>query len=61
MLGGADGRHFDGLAEQVLRFSPVRSTPADLARFHGTDERLSVDNLAEMIRFYHRLVHQAAR
>ncbi len=61
MLGGADGRYFDGFAEQVFRFSPVRARPADLARFHGTDERLSVDNLVEMIRFYHRLVHQAAR
>lgn len=61
MLGGTDGRHFDGYAEQVFRFSPVRAKPADLARFHGTDERIAIDNLAELIRFYHRLVEQAAR
>jgi carboxypeptidase PM20D1 len=61
MVGGTDARHFDGYAAQVFRFSPVRAKPADLARFHGTDERLSVDNLVEMIRFYHRLVDQAAR
>jgi carboxypeptidase PM20D1 len=61
MVGGTDARHFDGYAGQVFRFSPVRAKPADLARFHGTDERLSIDNLVEMIRFYHRLVHQAAR
>jgi carboxypeptidase PM20D1 len=61
MLGGTDARHFDGVAEQVFRFSPVRAKPADLARFHGTDERISLDNLAELIRFYHRLVEQAAR
>lgn len=61
MLGGTDARHFDGYAEQVFRFSPVRAKPADLARFHGTDERISLDNLAELIRFYHRLVEQAAR
>ncbi|MBT9487723.1 MAG: M20 family peptidase [Rubrivivax sp.] len=61
MLGGTDARHFDGFAEQVFRFSPVRAKPADLARFHGTDERISLDNLAELIRFYHRLVEQAAR
>lgn len=60
-LAGADARHFDGYAEQVFRFSPVRAKPADLARFHGTDERISLDNLAELIRFYHRLVEQAAR
>lgn len=61
MLGGTDARHFDGYAEQVFRFSPVRAKPADLARFHGTDERISIENLAELIRFYHRLVEQAAR
>ncbi len=61
MLGGTDARWFDGFAAQVYRFSPVRAKPADLARFHGTDERLAVDNLVEMIRFYHRLVDQAAR
>lgn len=61
MLGGTDARHFDGFAGQVFRFSPVRAQPADLARFHGTDERISLDNLAELIRFYHRLVEQAAR
>jgi len=61
MLGGTDARHFDGYAGQVFRFTPVRAKPADLARFHGTDERLAVDNLAEMIRFYHRLVEQAVR
>jgi carboxypeptidase PM20D1 len=61
MLGGTDSRHFDGYAEQVFRFSPVRAKPADLARFHGTDERIAKSNLAELIRFYHRLVEQAAR
>lgn len=61
MVGGTDARHFDGYADQVFRFSPVRAKPADLARFHGTDERLSIDNLVEMIRFYYRLVQQAAR
>jgi hypothetical protein len=30
--------------------------PSDLACFHGTNERISVENYAEMIRFFHRLV-----
>ena len=60
MLAATDARHFDDIADNVYRFSPVRAKPEDLTRFHGTDERLSVDNLVEMIRFYHRLVHPAA-
>jgi carboxypeptidase PM20D1 len=60
MLAGTDAKHFVGLADQLYRFSPVRAGPAELSRPHGTDERLSVDNLAEMIRFYHRLLQLAA-
>lgn len=60
MLAATDARHFEGVADDVYRFSPVRARPEDLARFHGTDERLSVDNLVEMIRFYHRLLQRTA-
>lgn len=60
MLAATDARHFEGLATDVYRFTPVRARPEDLTRFHGTDERVSVDNLAEMIRFYHRLLQLAA-
>jgi carboxypeptidase PM20D1 len=60
MLAATDGRHFERVADNVYRFTPVRAKPDDLQRFHGTDERLSVDNLAEMIRFYHRLLQLAA-
>ena len=40
---------------------PVRFTPQDLPRVHGTDERIAITQLTEMVRFYHRLVQQAAR
>lgn len=61
MVGGTDGRHFEDVADAVYRFSPVRARAEDLTRFHGTDERISIDNLAEMIRFYHRLLQQSAK
>jgi carboxypeptidase PM20D1 len=61
MIGATDARHFEAIADQVLRFSPVWATSEDLKRFHGTDERLSIDNLVDLIRFYHRLVQQAAQ
>jgi carboxypeptidase PM20D1 len=60
MVGGTDAKHFEGLARNVYRFSPVRASAEDLARFHGTNERISVANLADLIRFYHRLIHQSA-
>lgn len=60
MLGATDARHFEPFTEQVFRFSPIRAKPEDLARFHGTNERISLANLAELVRFYHRLIQQTA-
>lgn len=60
MIGATDSRHFEGISDHIYRFSPVRAKPQDLPRFHGTNERISAANLAELIRFYHRLVSQSA-
>ena len=61
MLAASDARHFQEVAEQGYRFMPIRFKPEDLARLHGTDERIAVDQLADMVRFYHRLLSQAAK
>ena len=60
MLAASDARHFDAIADQSYRFMPIRFKPEDLARPHGTDERIAVDQLADMVRFYHRLLQSAA-
>jgi carboxypeptidase PM20D1 len=60
MIGGTDSRHMAAVAENVYRFSPVRARAEDLSRFHGTDERISIENYVEMIRFYETLIRQAA-
>ena len=53
---GSDSQHFVPIADSIYRFSPVRVKPEDLARLHGTDERISVANLGELVRFYHQLL-----
>jgi carboxypeptidase PM20D1 len=60
MLGATDSRHMAELSDQILRFSPIRAKPEDLPRFHGTNERLSIENLGQMIAFYHRLLRNVA-
>jgi carboxypeptidase PM20D1 len=59
MIGATDGRHFVGVAQDVYRFFPFRLHPEDLPRIHGTDERMSLENYAEAIRFYRRLIENA--
>lgn len=56
MIGATDARHFADVADNVYRFSPMQAKPEDLARFHGTNERISVANFIEMIRFYRQLI-----
>lgn len=59
VLGATDGRFYEGLADTTLRFSPMTMRPADLARFHGNDERVSVDDYMRAIGFYERLISAA--
>jgi carboxypeptidase PM20D1 len=60
MLAASDARHFDDIAAQSFRFMPIRFKPEDLARPHGTNERIPVAQLADMVRFYHRLLQSSA-
>jgi carboxypeptidase PM20D1 len=60
MLAGTDSRHYTGITDNIFRFSPVRANSDDLKRFHGTNERLSIEGYADMIRFYQRLIENTA-
>jgi carboxypeptidase PM20D1 len=60
VLGGTDSRHFTRLSENVYRFVPLRVGPDDLGRIHGTDERISMENLEQMVQFYVQLIRNSA-
>jgi carboxypeptidase PM20D1 len=60
MVATTDSRHYSGIADNIFRFSPVRANAEDLKRFHGTNERLSIENYGDMIRFYRRLMENVA-
>jgi carboxypeptidase PM20D1 len=56
VAGATDSRHYQRLCDAVYRFSPMRVTPADLARVHGVDERIGVAAYGRYVRFYVRLI-----
>lgn len=60
MVAATDSRHMLKIADHVYRFSPVRARDEDLSRFHGTNERISIENYSQMIAFYHRLITAAS-
>lgn len=61
VLGATDGRWYARVAADVYRFMPFRLGPADIARVHGKDERLSISNISDGVRFYRRVLEKAAK
>lgn len=55
VLGGTDSRHYEALSDQILRFTPLLTTPDDDGRVHGINERIHVGALARMVQFYMHL------
>ena len=60
VLGGTDARHYERVSPDLYRFSPIRVSREDVSRAHGIDERLSVSSHAQAIRFFMRLIRNAA-
>ena len=61
VLGGTDTKWYGEIADAAYRFVPFHLDASDLRRPHGTNERLSVQNLAWGVRFYGALIRHASR
>ena len=59
VLGGTDSRHYVQLTDGAYRFAPMRLGGSDVTRIHGSNERISIANLVEMVRFYRRVIQLA--
>ena len=51
-MAGTDAIRYEALCEQIYRFTPMLISAEDLERVHGTNERLSLENIERGIRFY---------
>jgi carboxypeptidase PM20D1 len=56
VVGATDSRYFKNLTHNTFRFAPVRMNDEDLKRFHGTNERISVGDFKNVVRFFVELV-----
>lgn len=59
VVGGTDARHFEIVTDNIYRFIPIILGPDDRARFHGTNERVTVENMGQAVQFYMRLIPSA--
>ncbi len=61
LLGGAtDTKYYKDLSRNIYRFLAARIGKGDLARIHGTNERIGVESYAGVVRFYVQLMRNAA-
>ena len=56
LAGGTDARRMESLCPQVYRFSPFILSRDELLRVHGTDERLSLENLNRGVAFFRQML-----
>ncbi|MBK0327780.1 M20 family peptidase [Rhodobacteraceae bacterium F11138] len=57
-IAATDARHYATAADNTYRIAPFKITNDDLARFHGINERLSIENLQNGINFYGALIRR---
>ncbi len=53
-----DSKWYAPISEAVLRFVPMALTTEELARVHGTDERISTESFTGLIEFYETLIRR---
>ena len=56
VLGATDSRYANAITENVYRFMPALMSLVELSGFHGTNERISVENMGRMSRGYAQII-----
>ena len=56
MIANTDTQHYWNVTSNIFRFMPLSITKDDLARIHGTDERITIDNYVKLVEFFSLLM-----
>jgi len=60
MIAGSDSRHYSQVADDAYRFNPFELTQENLSGFHGTNEKMGVDNFVMGIKAYVQIMRHGA-
>ena len=58
MPGNTDTKHYWDVSQNIYRFSAINIDAEDVAMFHGVNERLSIENIFNLSRFYSDLIER---
>lgn len=59
LVGATDSRHYAALTRNIFRFLPITLNAEDTKRYHGIDERISIENYERCVQFYARLIRNS--
>jgi carboxypeptidase PM20D1 len=59
LVAATDSRHYASVTKNVFRFSPITLSPEDANRYHGVDERISIQDYERCVRFYMQLIRNS--
>lgn len=60
VVGGTDSKHFEKVSIDQYRFIPFSFDPEEQKRFHGINERISIEDYTRMIKFYFKVLQSYA-
>jgi carboxypeptidase PM20D1 len=59
LVGATDSRHYAKLTENIFRFLPIALQSQDIKRYHGIDERISIQDYERCVRFYTQMIRNS--
>lgn len=55
VVGATDSKHFKNISENIYRFAPIHINEGNITSFHGVDERISIKEFKDAVRFYRQI------
>lgn len=59
VIAATDSHHYQKLTKNIYRFIPLQVSKDDLNRIHGTNERISLQNYKQIVKFYIQLIRNS--
>lgn len=59
MNGATDSKFYANSTKNIYKFQPILLKHTDIKRFHGVDERISLENFQDLINFYAKLMENS--
>ena len=61
VIGGTDAKHFEPIANDIYRFSPMIINPSNIKSFHGLNERIAIKDFKKAVQFYQKLIQNSTQ